>query len=135
MGFDVCSRDKFSSIFRDLRSSGDLLIFEQGDEVIGVCHVIRRKHRLRHAAYLGSLAVRPNSTGQGVGRTIVTTILEILREQEFRRVEILVASDNANAISLFKSLGFELEGTLRNYFSRGSSKELFDEHVMALLFD
>ena len=65
----------------------------------------------------------------------MTTILELLKAEGMRRVEILVASDNSRAIGFFESLGFEIEGTLRNYFSRGSSRELFDELVMALLFD
>jgi len=34
----------------------------------------------------------------------------------------------------FESLDFAVEGTMRNHFSRGSSKEPFDEHVMALLY-
>ena len=135
MGFDACSLDQFRSIFRELRSGGDLLVFEENGGMVGVCNVTRRRHRLKHVAYIGSLAVRPDCSGQGVGRAILTTVLNMLREEGFRRVELLVASDNARAIGLFRSLGFEIEGTLRRYFSRGASKELFDEHVMGLLYD
>ena len=74
-------------------------------------------------------------SGRGVGRAILTTVLGMLREQGFTRVEILVASDNARAIGLFRSFGFKIEGPLRRYFPRGASKELFDEHVIALLCD
>ena len=135
MGFDACSLDQFRSIFRELRSGGDLLVFEENDAIVGVCNVIRRRHRLKHVAYIGSLAVRPDCSGRGVGRAILTIVLNMLRDEGFRRVELFVASDNARAIGLFRSLGFEIEGTLRKYFSRGSSKKLFDEHVMALLYD
>ena len=135
MGFDVCSMDEFDSIFSGLRSSGDLLVFEQANAIIGVCHVLRREHRLRHVAYLGSLAVHPDFSGQGMGRTILNSVLEMLHGEGFKRVELFVASDNSRAIGLFRSLGFRIEGTLRNFFSRGSAQELFDEHVMALLYD
>ena len=135
MGFDACSLDQFRTIFHELRSGGDLLVFENDDAVVGVCNVIRRDHRLKHVAYLGSLAVRPDCSGQGVGRAILTTVLNMLRDEGFRRVELLVASDNARAIGLFRSFGFEIEGTLRRYFSRDASKDLYDEHVMALLYD
>ena len=135
MGFDACSMDGFDTIFRGLRSSGDLLVFEQANAIMGVCHVLRREHRLRHVAYLGSLAVNPEFSGQGAGRTILNTVLEMLHLEGFKRVELFVASDNSKTIGLFRSLGFRIEGTLRHYFSRGSAKELFDEHVMALLYD
>ena len=135
MGFDECSLEQFRSIFCELRSGGDLLVFEENDAVVGVCNVTRRDHRLKHVAYIGSLAVRPDCSGRGVGRAILTTVLNMLREEGFKRVELLVASDNARAVGLFRSFGFEIEGTLRRYFSRGTSKELFDEHVMALLYD
>ena len=135
MGFDVCSLEEFRTIFDDLRAAGDLLVFLEGDAVLGGINVVRRKRRLRHVAYLGSLAVRPDRSRQGIGRAIMATVLERLEAEGIRRVEILVASDNAGAIGFFESLGFEIEGTMRNYFSRGSSRKLYDEHVMALLYD
>ena len=135
MGFDACSLDQFRTIFHELRSGGDLLVFEENDAIVGACNVTRRRHRLKHVAYIGSLAVRPDCSGRGVGRAILTIVLNMLRDEGFRRVELFVASDNARAIGLFRSFGFEMEGTLRKYFSRGSKKELFDEHIMALLYE
>ena len=133
MGFDECSLDQFRPIFRQIRSDGDLLVFEQDVEIVGVCSVTRREHRLKHVAYIGNLAVKPNCSGRGVGRAILAMVLNMLKDEGFRRVELLVACDNARAIGLFRSFGFEIEGTLRSYFSRSTSKKLFDEHVMALL--
>lgn len=135
MGFDACSLDQFRSIYNELRLGGDLMVFEDSDGIIGVCNVTRRDHRLKHVAYIGSLAVRQDCSGWGVGRAILTTVLNMLKDEGFRRVELFVASDNERAIGLFHSFGFTIEGTLRGYFSRGASKELFDEHVMALLYD
>ena len=60
MGFDVCSLEEFRIIFHDLRAAGDLLVFVEEDTVVGAVNVVRRKLRLRHVAYLGSLAVRPD---------------------------------------------------------------------------
>lgn len=135
MGFDACSLEEFRAIFHDLRAAGDLLVFVEGDTVLGGINVVRKKRRLRHVAYLGSLAVRPDRSRQGVGRAIMATVLKLLEAEGIRRVEILVASDNAGGIGFFESLGFEIEGTLRNYFSRGASRKLYDENVMALLYD
>ena len=115
LGFDVCSQDEFRTIFRDMREAGDLLVFEDNGTMVGAINVVRRKHRLRLVAYLGSLAVRPDRSGQGIGKAIVTTVLNLLQTEGMRRVEILVAKDNAKAIGLFKSLGFAIEGPMRDY--------------------
>ena len=120
LGFDVCSRDEFRTIFRDMRQAGDLLVFEDDGTMVGAINVVRRKHRLRHVAYLGSLAVRPDRTGQGIGTAIVTTVLNLLQTEGMRRVEILVAKDNAKAIGLFELLGFAIEGPMRNSSARES---------------
>ena len=133
LGFDVCSRDEFRTIFRDMREAGDLLVFEDNGTIVGVINVVRREHRLPHVAYLGSLAVRPDRSGQGIGTAIVTTVLKLLQTEGMRRVEILVAKDNAKAIGLFESLGFAIEGPMRNYSVQESSKKLFDENEMASL--
>ena len=130
LGFDVCSQDEFRTIFRDMREAGDLLVFEDNGTMVGVINVVRRKHRPRHVAYLGSLAVRPERSGQGIGKAIVTTVLNLLQTEGMRRVEILVAKDNAKAIGLFKSLGFAIEGPMRDYSAQESSKELLDEHEL-----
>lgn len=120
LGFDVCSQDEFRTIFRDMREAGDLLVFEDNDTMIGAINVVRREQRPRHVAYLGSLAVRPDRSGQGIGTAIVTTVLNLLQTEGMRRVEILVAKDNAKAIGLFKSLGFAIEGPMRNSSARES---------------
>lgn len=120
LGFDVCSRDEFRTIFREMREVGDLLVFEDNGTMVGAINVVRREQRPRNVAYLGSLAVRPDRTGQGIGTAIVTTVLNLLQTEGMRRVEILVAKDNAKAIGFFKSLGFAIEGPMRNSSSRES---------------
>ena len=120
LGFDVCSQDEFRTIFRDMREAGDLLVFEDNGTILGVINVVRPENRLPHVAYLGSLAVRPDRSGQGIGTAIVTTVLKLLQTEGMRRVEILVAKDNAKAIGLFMSLSFAIEGPMRNSSSRES---------------
>jgi putative acetyltransferase len=135
MAFEPCSRDEFVPIFSDLQAGGDLLVFEEAGRIVGVCKIIRRKIRTKHAAYIGILAVSPDDQGRGVGRKMMTQILAMLRAGRYKRIELLVAHDNPKAIAFFESFGFEIEGTLKNYLSRNGSKELCDEHVMALLLE
>lgn len=135
MAFDTCLEEDFPPIFAELRAGGDLLVFEENSTFVGVCKIIRRKRRLRHVAYVGSLAVSPSLQAKGIGRRIMTDILGMLRSEGFKRIELFVAADNTQAIGFFKSLGFEIEGTLRKFFARNGSTEYVNEHIMALLYE
>ena len=47
------------------------------------------------------------------------------------RIELRVRQDNARAISLYETLGFQLEGTLRSAFKVGEVE--YDDLIMSLL--
>ena len=131
MGFDPCSRAEFDEIFSELSSGGELLIEENDQGIVAVCKIVRRNRRLRHSAYIGSLAVQPAQQGKGFGRAFLRDLLDSLKGEGLTRLELLVAADNEKAIALFSSFGFEIEGTHKNYFSRAGSDLLFGEHTMA----
>ena len=133
MGFDPCSRKEFEELFPELLEGGELCVLEEGKEIIAVCKIVRRKHRLKHSAYIGSLAVKHTHQNQGVGNQFFSDALSLLKSEGLKRVELLVAADNDVAIKFFKRFGFVVEGTHNNYFSRAGSSELFAEHTMAWL--
>lgn len=131
MGFDPCSRSEFEAIFSELTTGGHLIVKEMDQRIVAVCKIIRRTQRLRHSAYIGSLAVVSAEQGKGVGRAFFGKTIELLRSEGFTRLELLVAADNEKGISLFRSFGFQIEGTHRSYFSRAGTDALFAEHTMA----
>jgi len=135
LAFDVCSRVEFLRIFEALRNNGELIVFEGESGIVGVCKISRRDHRLRHSAYIGSLAVKADLQGRGLGRRIMVTVLSQLEAEGIKRIEVLVACDNAKTIDFFISLGFVIEGTMKDYFSREKTTGFFDEHIMGLLID
>ncbi len=52
--------------------------------------------------------------GRGAGRALMTNLLDLADNWiGLRRLQLEVAADNARAISLYESLGFEQEGRLR----------------------
>ncbi len=132
LAFDVCSKSEFLPILDALRNDGELMVFEDERGIVGVCKIIRRDHRLKHSAYVGSLAVKGDLQSQGIGRRIMMTVLNQLEAEGIKRIEVLVACDNAKTIEFFVSLGFAIEGTMKNYFSRERAGEFFDEHIMGL---
>lgn len=131
MAFDPCSRSEFEDIYPEISAGGELLVRELNAEIVAVCKVVRRKRRLRHSAYIGSLAVKHSHQFKGVGKQFFSDIIDLLKKEGITRIELLVAADNSTAIRFFESFGFVVEGTHRNYFSRRGCDQLFTEHTMA----
>ena len=90
---------------------------ENGSKVIGMGGLhVAAKHRMRHSADI-SLIVHTNYQNRGIGRDILTQLLELADKWLLlKRVELEVAAENSGAIHLYESLGFEKEG-LKKYAS------------------
>jgi ribosomal protein S18 acetylase RimI-like enzyme len=87
---------------------------------------------LRHVGIL-ALGVHPSAQGIGLGRALFESLILWARESEkLLRLELYVRADNAHAIKLYKSLGFEIEGTRRK-FIRAADGSMIDDYVMGLL--
>jgi RimJ/RimL family protein N-acetyltransferase len=65
---------------------------------------------------------------------MITSAIEWARRNDFIRIQLEVLKSNERAISLYRKLGFELEGVKRKAVRRddGSFEDVF---VMALLLD
>ncbi|ROO87798.1 ribosomal protein S18 acetylase RimI-like enzyme [Actinocorallia herbida] len=86
--------------------------------------------RVRHRGQL-RMGVRASHQGRGVGRRLLEAAVEHARHAGLRKVELTVRVDNARAISLYRSVGFQVEGLRRA--SMAVDGDLVDEHFMALI--
>lgn len=83
----------------------------------------------RHVANCG-YAVAVEARGAGVGRLMGRDSLEVAREAGFLAMQFnLVVSTNADAVHLWRSLGFEVVGTVPRGFDH-PDHGLVDAHVM-----
>jgi len=83
--------------------------------VVGWCDLRpKAAPTLRHTAVLG-MGIVAAYRGQGIGSRLLTTALELAPARGIRRSELIVRSDNAPAIALYRRFGFVDEGTCRNY--------------------
>ncbi|PHN28594.1 GNAT family N-acetyltransferase [Pseudomonas sp. ICMP 561] len=74
--------------------------------------------RRSHCGSIG-MAVAQDWQGQGIGKQLLTALLEVADNwMKLRRVELMVYSDNQAAVILYEKLGFETEGLLRDYAVR-----------------
>lgn len=88
-----------------------------GSKVAGWCDLrVKSAATQRHSAVLG-MGLLPGYRGQGLGGRLLSATLEGGRERGLRRIELIVRTDNAPAIALYRRHGFVVEGTCRQYLS------------------
>jgi putative acetyltransferase len=81
-------------------------------------HPINDNPRQKHVCSLG-ISIAEAYQGRGVGRALMNACLDFAdRWANYERVELTVHADNARAIKLYESLGFEHEGRLRDFSFR-----------------
>lgn len=95
------------------------LVAASGDAILGwAVGLSRRTARGLHGRLYG-VAVDPAARGLGVGRALTERVLAGLRKRGCRRLALEVRLDNDVAISLYESIGFEADATIRDYYARG----------------
>jgi putative acetyltransferase len=100
---------------RDLLLVGEISLDGGPYKVQGLAGLHSAGHQLRrqHVMSLG-ICIHPDGQGLGLGWVLLTALLDYAdRWSQVLRVELEVYADNARAIRLFESLGFETEGRLR----------------------
>jgi len=100
--------------------------------VVGWCDVLPNRSRVVYA-HCGSLGIGllPKFRGQGIGRRLMQRTIDAAFAFGLTRIELTVREDNVNAIALYKSLGFDIEGLHQNAVCiDGQYQNL---HSMALL--
>ncbi|MGI8428974.1 MAG: GNAT family N-acetyltransferase [Solirubrobacteraceae bacterium] len=91
-----------------------LWMLEQNAKAVGYAGVQGRAPGVLSLA----MAIVPESRGRGGGRALVETIVEHARSSGAHKIELEVWIDNARAIALYASEGFEVEGLRRNHYRR-----------------
>jgi putative acetyltransferase len=64
------------------------------------------------------MAILPEARRRGGGRALLEAIVEHARSCGAHKIELEVWPDNAQAISLYTSAGFEVEGLRRDHYRR-----------------
>jgi ribosomal protein S18 acetylase RimI-like enzyme len=100
-------------VLDSLKDGGVHLVALVNDDVVGWCDLrLKSAPTQRHSAVLG-MGVVAEHRHRGLGRRLLVETLA--RARGLRRIELIVRADNTAAIALYRSCGFELEGTCRSY--------------------
>lgn len=100
---------------RSVLASGeeDVLVAREGEEVLGFALVQQKEtppypaFLPRKYVYLMDLAVDPNHQGQGLGKALLQGVEDWARGRGAEFVELGVLAENARAIGLYESRGFQ----------------------------
>lgn len=79
---------------------------------------------------LMDIAINPSVQGQGIGRYLLTEVLEQCRRQQLHSCFLEVRVSNQPAITLYQSLGFQLLETRKGYYPAQRGRE--DALMMSL---
>jgi ribosomal protein S18 acetylase RimI-like enzyme len=100
----------------EMQKSVVYLIFNGGSIVGNVSY----EKRADESAYISGLAIAPQFQGQGIGRFVLSRILEELKD--FKRIELVTHPENKNAIALYQSFGFTIKSREENYWNEGEPR-------------
>ncbi len=92
------------------QGSGDMLVAEIGEEVIGVCQLIAFRHlqsRGRLCAEIESVHVHPDWRGRGIGRVLMGAAIDCARALGCYRVQLTSHRARPDAHCFYAALGFE----------------------------
>lgn len=118
--------------FRDAPEGNFHLGAFEGDQLIGMATFIRETGlKERHKGRIYGVYVTSTHRGQGVGRALLTALLErAKRDVSLEQILLGAAAGQKAARQLYRELGFETYGTEPNALKVGS--EYIDEDHMIL---
>ena len=78
---------------------------EHGD-IIGVCEMLRQWEQPLDA-FIHSFYIEEAFRHRGIGKNLLENVIDILKKDGFKSVQLTVGPDNKPALSLYGSFGFE----------------------------
>jgi ribosomal-protein-alanine N-acetyltransferase len=101
------------------------LVVEQGGIVLGYIAGISSWRE----GHIVSLAVLPPWRRKGIATTLVEELCCILKEKGKKRVKLEVRISNTDAIALYKTLGFEKQKIVKNYYENEEDAVLMKKRL------
>ena len=88
---------------------------------IAYCQIIYKAQsaNFNSGAKINAISVLPSKRGQGVGLLLLTEVINALESNpKIKNIYLDVAKSNETAIKLYKQLGFQKAGELKNLFTK-----------------
>jgi len=121
--------NKIRSRIKDAHKSSFLYIVEDNGKLVGFLSAKRGQvNRIKHSAYI-VIGIIKNYTGKGIGRRLFNELDNWATDNGVTRLELTVMRHNERAISLYKKMGYKVEGVKEK--SVVVDGDYIDEYYMA----
>lgn len=108
------------------------VVLEDDGQVLGTAKMGPNRPARGDHVGTASFMVAPDARGRGVGRRLAEHVVQWHRDQGFRGIQFnAVVETNTAAVALWRSLGFEIVGTVPGAF-RSATHGFVGLHVMHL---
>lgn len=100
-------------------------LYELEQNRVARCYVVREDGRLigyiclwevADEVHITNVAVHPELRRRGVGRSLLSAVLDDSRQRKLRLVVLEVRPSNVEALGLYESFGFRVVGRRRGYY-------------------
>ncbi|NUU79354.1 GNAT family N-acetyltransferase [Paenibacillus xylanilyticus] len=116
----------------DKEWNSTVLVAEHDGQLVGYLAVIGGDtRRTKHSAYL-AIGVLKEYTGRGIGTNLFQKMEEWAVTHNILRLELTVVIQNEAGVSLYKKMGFEIEGIKRNSLMINDTP--YDQYFMSKIF-
>lgn len=107
LGYKYYGRDFFLKMNEEEEYLEDCtLILRDGDKAVGIIKVEQEHQENRSSGFIGPIAILPSHQGQGLGRCILRSAINILIEKYNWPVSLCVNAENEDALALYLQEGF-----------------------------
>lgn len=128
------SRDAILKNTEVLIKNGDkCFIALEGTAIVGYIIAVREKFiRTNHVASV-VIGILEEYCSRGIGYNLFNNIIHWAEENNIKRLELTVITENERAVGLYKKHGFEIEGIRRS--STFKDGKYYDEYYMARIIN
>lgn len=118
--------------FQNFTGKNFILVALIDNKIVGSCSLSANEKRVRlnHIGILG-ITVLKDYWNLGIGKYLIEATIERGKNNGLTRIELTTRVDNERALSLYKKLGFEIEGQLKN--SIYIDDRYYDSYIMGLI--
>jgi len=92
-------------------------------DIVGVCEIIKDWDR-DNSAFIHSFYIDEEYRNMGIGRNLLKKVIDVLKGENFKVVELTVDPDNEVAIHLYREAGFREAGFRKSEYGRGVDRNL-----------
>lgn len=106
------------------------LDLEENNELVGyVCGKIERGFR-GIAGHVISIAVDPNHRRKGIGRILMSKVMEGFRKLGATFVYLECRVSNVSAQKFYESIGFRMAGIIKKYYQNGEDAIIYKKDLL-----